>query len=202
MHSIDSSITNLLSTEEELCITMTAIANAVLQLKETNEDSSQSLNDTADRLRNHMDKQNMTQTSTNHDQTNSSASPRSYAAAMQAHIPLAHASAIGRHSKCSHQVIIQLSQDALDSFRNLTKLEVVAKATLAFKAITQNDPPTPLDFRFVSAKKLTSSSLILELHKLRKYLFLNEICSSVKLSCESSSSMVSGSRSEQTLSSH
>jgi hypothetical protein len=99
--ALDMSINNLENMEEELGMTMAALANAVLQLKETSEDSLQLLNDAADRLRNHMDKQNITQAQVQAvpNQANSQTLPSSYANVARSHIPLAHTNAIGRHSE-------------------------------------------------------------------------------------------------------
>jgi hypothetical protein len=124
------------------------------------------LNDAADRLRNHIDKQNTIQANAQAVpvQNNPSTRSVSYAATAQSHIPLAHANAIGRHSERSRQVIIQPALDAIDSFRGLTELELIAKASLAFEAIPQSEPPAPPDFRFVGAKKLAKGSLILDMN--------------------------------------
>jgi hypothetical protein len=81
--------------------------------------------------------------------------PLPYAAATtRPRIPLAHANTISRHKEQLCQIIIQPSQDAQEAFRQLSEMELVAKAMLAFKSITQADKPAPQGFHFIRAKSL------------------------------------------------
>lgn len=157
--SIESSVANLETKDEELGESAQAIANAALQISESTNDSSRSINEAADRLRIHLDKQSTDASDTSNMQN----PPRSYAAAAKARIPLAHASAVSKHEERARQIIIQPSSDALEGFRQLSELELTAKATIAFESITQTDKPAPQDFRFVGARKLAAGSVILDL---------------------------------------
>lgn len=159
--SLESSVASLEAKDEELGDSAQAIANAAIQIVEATDDSSRSINDAADRLRNHLDKRALDTSSA----VNSQTSPLSYAAAVaRPRIPLAHASAISRYEERARQIIIQPSSDALEGFRQLTELELVAKAMLAYESVTQTDKPAPQGFRFVGAKKLASGSVTLDLN--------------------------------------
>lgn len=83
---------------------------------------------------------------------------------MKAHIPLTHANAISRHSLCNQQVIIALAPDAMDTFCNLTELELITQASLTKEAIPQTELPAPTDFCFIGAKKLALGVIILDLN--------------------------------------
>src|ERR1700692_723674 len=52
----------------------------------------------------------------------------------------------------------------MESFRALSELELIAKATLAFDAIEQGENTAPADLRFVGAKKLAAGTVILDLN--------------------------------------
>lgn len=158
--SIESSIASLGARDEELGESTQVIANAALQITEATNDSSHSINEAADRIRVQLSKQSSDPPPSSQSQN----APTSYAAAAaRPRIPLAHASAIARHEERARQIIIQPALDALEAFRQLTEIELVAKATLAYESIPQTDKPAPQGFRFVGAKKLAAGTVILDL---------------------------------------
>ena len=163
--SLDSTVTNLESREEELGESTMTIANTVLQLVETTNDSSKSIGDAADRVRNQVDRQLANQTSAPNVQPGDVAAPLSYAAAAaKTHIPLAHVSAVAKQDERKCQIIIQPDPDSRESFRALSELEIIVKATLAYDAIEQGEDAAPSDLRFVGARKLAAGDIILDLN--------------------------------------
>ena len=157
--SIELSVDNPEAKDEQLGESAQAIANVALQITESTNDSSHSINDAADRLCNHINKQAKETSSTQVMQN----PPTSYVAAARSRIPLAHASAISKHDERARQIIIQPFPDALEGFCQLSELEQIVKATLAFELITHADKRAPQGFRFVGAKKLVAGSIILDL---------------------------------------
>ena len=163
--SLDSAVTSLESRDDELGETAMTISNAVLQLVEATNDSSRSIGDAADRVRNQVDRQVSAQTLALNAQTDSNPAPLSYAAATaKTHVPLVHAGAVAKQDERTRQIIIQPDADSLESFRALSELELIAKAALAFDAIEQGEDEAPSDLRFVGARKRAAGTIILDLN--------------------------------------
>lgn len=176
LDSLVSSAANLESCDEELGLSVSVISNVALQLAETTNESSSSINDTAGRLQNQIAKQLSSPVMAPQENPGINPIPLTYAAATaQPHIPPSHTNAIVRHEVRLHQIIIQPAPDSVDNFRPLSELELVSKATLAFEAIEKGEHNAPKDLQFVSAKKLAAGSIILDLNSVEAAVWLKRV---------------------------
>jgi hypothetical protein len=115
--SLDAAVANLESRDEEMGESASTISNAVLQLIEVTNDSSKSLGDAADRVRNQVDRQALAQANTTDEQPRGDTDQHSYAAVTaRTHVPLAHANAVAKQDERTRQIVIQPDVDSLESF--------------------------------------------------------------------------------------
>jgi len=144
---------------------VSTISNVVLQLVKVTNDSSRSIGDAADRVRNQVDRQISAQVHTPIKQAGGNSAPHMHAAfTPQTQVPLVHTGTVAKQDEHTHQIIIQPDADSLESFHSLSELELIAKETLVYDTIEQGEDTALSDLHFVGARKLAAGMIVLDLN--------------------------------------